>query len=161
MAGLERVVGAACLVGQLPYPGVDDGRRHAPVVQQRRVRGEALLAHQLLAVEVALLVAVLGVPGRWHRTHAAVVGHGASLNRFARPASRRYPRGAMRDFPPEISAFFSAPGQRPGPAPDTRSPVAFLRWMLRQQWQVIALSTAVGVLWQLPLTVGPWLFGKA
>ncbi len=67
----------------------------------------------------------------------------------------------MRDFPPEISAFFSAPGQRPGPAPDTRSPAAFLRWVLRQQWQVIALATAVGVLWQLPLTVGPWLFGKA
>ncbi len=67
----------------------------------------------------------------------------------------------MRDFPPEISTFFSAPGQQPGPAPDTRTPRAFLLWLLREQWQVIALATVVGVLWQLPLTVGPWLFGKA
>jgi ABC-type multidrug transport system fused ATPase/permease subunit len=67
----------------------------------------------------------------------------------------------MRDFPPEISVFYSAPGRKPGPAPDTRSPAAFLRWTIRFQWRVIALCTAVGVLWQLPLTVGPWLFGKA
>jgi ABC-type bacteriocin/lantibiotic exporter with double-glycine peptidase domain len=32
---------------------------------------------------------------------------------------------------------------------------------LTQQWQVLALATAFGVLWQLPLTVGPLLFGKA
>ncbi|HEX3223959.1 MAG TPA: ABC transporter ATP-binding protein [Nocardioides sp.] len=67
----------------------------------------------------------------------------------------------MRNFPPEITAFHSAPGRKPGPAPDTRTPAAFLRWFIRFQWKVIALSTAVGVLWQLPLTVGPWLFGKA
>ncbi|HEY3527749.1 MAG TPA: ABC transporter ATP-binding protein [Nocardioides sp.] len=67
----------------------------------------------------------------------------------------------MRDFPPEISTFYSAAGRKPGPAPDTRTPAAFLRWFLRQQWQVIALATAFGVLWQLPLTVGPLLFGKA
>jgi ABC-type multidrug transport system fused ATPase/permease subunit len=67
----------------------------------------------------------------------------------------------MRDFPPVISTFFSAPGQTPGPAPDTRSPMKFLVWFMRLQWQVIAVATAVGVLWQLPLTVGPWLFGKA
>ncbi len=29
------------------------------------------------------------------------------------------------------------------------------------QWRLILLTTAVGVLWQLPLTVGPWMFGKA
>jgi ABC-type multidrug transport system fused ATPase/permease subunit len=67
----------------------------------------------------------------------------------------------MRDFPPEITTFYSAAGRKPGPAPDTRTPAAFLRWFLRFQWRVIALSTAVGVLWQLPLTVGPFLFGKA
>src|SRR3954451_14497814 len=67
----------------------------------------------------------------------------------------------MRDFPPEITTFYSAAGRKPGPAPDTRTPAAFLRWFLRFQWRVIALSTAVGVLWQLPLTVGPLLFGKA
>jgi ABC-type multidrug transport system fused ATPase/permease subunit len=67
----------------------------------------------------------------------------------------------MRDFPPEISTFYSASGQRPGPAPDTRTPGALLRWFLRQQWQLVLLTTVVGVLWQLPLTVGPWMFGKA
>ena len=67
----------------------------------------------------------------------------------------------MRDFPPEISVFYSAPGRKPGPAPDTHSPAAFLRWFLRFQWRVIALSTAFACLWQLPLTVGPLLFGEA
>src|SRR6478752_2256078 len=67
----------------------------------------------------------------------------------------------MSDFPPEISTFYSAPGEKPGPAPDTRTPAALLRWFLRMQWRLILLTTAVGVLWQLPLTVGPWMFGKA
>jgi ABC-type multidrug transport system fused ATPase/permease subunit len=67
----------------------------------------------------------------------------------------------MRDFPPEITTFYSAAGRKPGPAPDTRTPAAFLRWFLRFQWKVIVLSTLVGVLWQLPLTVGPLLFGNA
>jgi ABC-type multidrug transport system fused ATPase/permease subunit len=67
----------------------------------------------------------------------------------------------MRDFPPEITTFYSAAGQTPGPAPDTRTPAAFLRWFMKYQWRVIALSTAFAVLWQLPLTVGPLLFGKA
>src|SRR3954470_15715618 len=67
----------------------------------------------------------------------------------------------MRDFPPEITTFYSAAGRKPGPAPDTRTPAAFLRWFMRYQWQVIALSTVFAVLWQLPLTVGPLLFGKA
>src|SRR4051794_27353762 len=67
----------------------------------------------------------------------------------------------MRDFPPEITTFYSAAGRKPGAAPDTRTPAAFLRWFLRFQWRVITLSTIVGVLWQLPLTVGPLLFGKA
>src|SRR6478736_4053293 len=67
----------------------------------------------------------------------------------------------MRDFPPEISTFYSAPGEQTGPAPDTRTPAAFLRWMLKLQWQVILLTATVGVLWQLPLMFGPYLFGKA
>jgi ABC-type multidrug transport system fused ATPase/permease subunit len=67
----------------------------------------------------------------------------------------------MRDFPPEISTFYSAPGEKTGPAPDTRTPAAFLRWMLKLQWQVILLTATVGVLWQLPLMFGPYLFGKA
>ena len=75
---LERVVGGAGLVGQLPYLAVDDRRRNAAVVEQRGVRGEALLPHQLLAVEVALGVAVLGVPLGRDGTDAAVVSHESS-----------------------------------------------------------------------------------
>jgi ABC-type multidrug transport system fused ATPase/permease subunit len=56
----------------------------------------------------------------------------------------------MRDYPPQITGF-----------PDTRSPAAFLRWLLLRQPEVILSAMVVGVLWQLPLTVGPWLFGKA
>src|SRR3954465_12078431 len=67
----------------------------------------------------------------------------------------------MRDFPPEITTFYSAAGRKPGPAPDTRPPAAFLRWFVRFQWRIITLSVFVGVLWQIPLTVGPLLFGKA
>jgi ABC-type multidrug transport system fused ATPase/permease subunit len=67
----------------------------------------------------------------------------------------------MQDFPPRIATFFSGSDAAPTPDPDTRSPAAFLRWMLRQQWQVIAVATIFGVLWQLPLIVGPWLFGWA
>ena len=34
--------------------------------------------------------------------------------------------------------------------------------MLRpQQWQVIALSTLACLLWLMPLTFGPWIFGRA
>jgi ABC-type multidrug transport system fused ATPase/permease subunit len=70
----------------------------------------------------------------------------------------------MRDFPPTTTAFLPAPGGSDGPPlsdPDTRSPGAFLRWHLGQQRSVIVASMIVGVLWQLPLTVGPWLVGKA
>ena len=33
--------------------------------------------------------------------------------------------------------------------------------MLRQQWQVIALSTLACLLWLMPLTFGPYIFGRA
>ena len=67
----------------------------------------------------------------------------------------------MQDFPPRIATFFSGADDAPTPDPDTRSPAAFLRWMLRQQWQVIALSTLACLLWLMPLTFGPYIFGRA
>ena len=33
--------------------------------------------------------------------------------------------------------------------------------MLRLQWPVILTTTALGMLWQLPPTVGPLIFGRA
>ena len=67
----------------------------------------------------------------------------------------------MQDFPPRIATFFTGTDDAPTPDPDTRSPAAFLRWMLRQQWQVIALSTLACLLWLMPLTFGPYIFGRA
>ena len=67
----------------------------------------------------------------------------------------------MQDFPPRIATFFSGSDDAPSPDPDTRSPAAFLRWVLRQQWQVIALSTLACLLWLMPLTFGPYIFGRA
>ena len=67
----------------------------------------------------------------------------------------------MRDFPPSVQTFHAPAGARLDPAPDTRTPLAFLRWTLSLQWPVIATATLVGMLWQLPLMVGPWIFGRA
>ena len=67
----------------------------------------------------------------------------------------------MQDFPPRIATFFTGTDDAPGSDPDTRSPAAFLRWMLRQQWKVVALSSLACLLWLLPLTFGPYIFGRA
>lgn len=67
----------------------------------------------------------------------------------------------MHDFPPTVTAFGTGPDGRPGAVPDLRTPGALLRWQMRQQRSVIATAMFVGVLWQLPLTLGPWLVGKA
>jgi len=66
----------------------------------------------------------------------------------------------MRDFPPVIDTFY-ARGGNPTTAPDTRTPMRFLLWILRMQWPVILATTAMGMLWQLPPMVGPWIFGRA
>jgi ABC-type multidrug transport system fused ATPase/permease subunit len=67
----------------------------------------------------------------------------------------------MQDFPPRVRTFVSGDGSPAEADPDTRSPGAFLRWMLAQQWKVIACSTLSSLLWFLPMTLGPWIFGKA
>ena len=67
----------------------------------------------------------------------------------------------MRDFPPSVETFHARAGAQLDPAPDTRTPMAFLRWTLGLQWPVIIASGLVGMLWQLPLMVGPWIFGRA
>ncbi|HEX6149804.1 ABC transporter ATP-binding protein [Nocardioides sp.] len=67
----------------------------------------------------------------------------------------------MRDFPPLVSTFWVRTGEVVAEAPDTTSPTRFLRWVLRQQGNVVVVATLLGVVWQLPLIVGPWIFGRA
>ncbi|TGN62626.1 ABC transporter ATP-binding protein [Nocardioides eburneiflavus] len=67
----------------------------------------------------------------------------------------------MQDFPPRTATFFSGQDDAPSPDPDTRTPAAFLRWVLGQQKALIALSSLCYALWFLPMTLGPWIFGRA
>lgn len=67
----------------------------------------------------------------------------------------------MRDFPPLVSTFWSPEGHPVGDPPDTRGPLRFLRWVVRQQREVVVVATLLGVVWQLPLILGPWIFGRA
>lgn len=67
----------------------------------------------------------------------------------------------MQDYPPRIATFFTGTDDAPTPDPDTRSPAAFLRWVLGRQKTLIALSSLCYALWFLPMTLGPWIFGRA
>jgi ABC-type multidrug transport system fused ATPase/permease subunit len=67
----------------------------------------------------------------------------------------------MQDFPPRIATFYTGSDDAPTPDPDTRSPAAFLRWVLGQQKALITLSSLCYALWFLPMTLGPWIFGRA
>jgi ABC-type multidrug transport system fused ATPase/permease subunit len=67
----------------------------------------------------------------------------------------------MLDFPPRVTAFHTLPGETSTPVPDLRSPARFLVWQLRRQASVVASATLVGIVWQLPLTFGPWIVGRA
>lgn len=67
----------------------------------------------------------------------------------------------MQDFPPRVTTFFTGDGGAPDADPDTRSAAAFLRWLLRRQRGVVAWSSLSCLLWLLPMTLGPWIFGRA
>ncbi|QBR92458.1 ABC transporter transmembrane domain-containing protein [Nocardioides euryhalodurans] len=67
----------------------------------------------------------------------------------------------MRDFPPLVTTFWSPEGEPVGEPPDTRSPLRFLGWVVREQGSLVWIATLLGVFWQLPLIAGPWLFGRA
>src|SRR6266511_465545 len=78
MAWLERPVGDPAPRRRRVLLGGDDRGRQVPVVEERGVAGEALLAHQLLGVEAAVGLAELGVPFGGYLADAAVVGHRSS-----------------------------------------------------------------------------------
>ncbi len=63
----------------------------------------------------------------------------------------------MHDFPPRVDAYTPAETSRP----DTRSPASFLVWLLRVQWDVVALLGVTGLVWFLPGALSPLLLGKA
>jgi ABC-type multidrug transport system fused ATPase/permease subunit len=67
----------------------------------------------------------------------------------------------MRDFPPSVRTYYTLPGETPEAGPDLRSPGRFLWSVIQRQRDVVAAAAVVGVLWQLPLTVGPFLVGRA
>ena len=66
----------------------------------------------------------------------------------------------MRDFPPDIRASTDR-AESPADEPDTRSPRAFLWWMVRQQGSLFWFGLLVALIWMVPQTVGPWIVGRA
>ena len=62
----------------------------------------------------------------------------------------------MHDFPPAVDAYTPTATSRP----DTRTPSAFLWWVLRQQPDVVAVNALFGLVWMLPGTLSPFLLGK-
>ncbi|WP_149814748.1 ABC transporter transmembrane domain-containing protein [Serinicoccus marinus] len=71
----------------------------------------------------------------------------------------------MRDFPPTVTAWTEArdgAGHRAGIGiPDTRGPVRFLWWLLRQQGDLVLAGCLCSLLWMLPTALTPWVFGQA
>ncbi|RKT78315.1 ABC-type multidrug transport system fused ATPase/permease subunit [Terracoccus luteus] len=71
----------------------------------------------------------------------------------------------MRDFPPVTRAFGSSSSDAGSPGhvdePDTRTPRAFLAWMVRQQGGLFWFGLFVAVIWMVPQTLGPWIVGRA
>ena len=63
----------------------------------------------------------------------------------------------MRDFPPDVRAYTD----RGADAPDTRSPRAFLWWMVRQNGGLFWAGLLVALIWMVPQTLGPWMVGRA
>src|SRR3954470_22301174 len=63
----------------------------------------------------------------------------------------------MRDFPPPIRAYTD----RGAETPDTRSPRAFLLWMVRLNGSLFWAGLLVALVWMVPQMLGPWLVGRA
>ncbi|SDV02638.1 ABC-type multidrug transport system, ATPase and permease component [Microlunatus sagamiharensis] len=71
----------------------------------------------------------------------------------------------MHDFPPLVHAYSDGAAGAPERGelfrhPDLRGPKRFLVWLLRQQWQVLAVACLVSMLEWLPGSVGPYVIGR-
>ncbi len=97
----QRVVGCRGEVTDAPLAVVRHRGGDVAVVEQGGVRGEALLPHELLVVELALAApgraSVLGVPLRGDASHRLVVRHW-----FVHLAVGRGSRGRVRSHPRRI-----------------------------------------------------------
>ena len=49
----------------------------------------------------------------------------------------------MQDYPPRIATFYTGTDAAPTPDPDTRSPLAFLRWILGMESRLVLRSTTL------------------
>ncbi|NLT29012.1 MAG: ABC transporter ATP-binding protein, partial [Propionibacterium sp.] len=66
----------------------------------------------------------------------------------------------MHDFPPELVTDSGGVPVDPKRRPDTRSPSRFLRWLLRQQSDVVAAQILSALVRQLPMAITPYLLGR-
>ena len=101
----QRVVGGRAEVADAPLAVLRDGRGDVAVVEQAGVAAEALLAHELLVVELADLAApggspVLGVPLRGDAAHRLVVRHCCCPPRRGRGRGRPR-RASEQGMPPD------------------------------------------------------------
>ncbi|MGD8200082.1 ABC transporter transmembrane domain-containing protein [Ornithinimicrobium sp. W1679] len=75
----------------------------------------------------------------------------------------------MRDFPPTVTAWTPSADDPPADStarrsigvPDTRGPVRFLWWLLRQQPDLVLAGCLCSLLWMLPAALTPWILGRA
>lgn len=63
----------------------------------------------------------------------------------------------MKDFPPPLTHYTPEATTRP----DTASPARFLRWLVREQIDLVAVAALCSMLWMLPATLTPWILGRA
>ena len=115
--GRQRVVGRELVGLDLHRLDVDDRRRRLAVVQQRRVRREALGPRQLLGVQAPVGAAELGVTLARHLPELAIVRHARPF--VSLPAVMRERALSSRPRPLDARAckdrWGRCPGSGPGP----------------------------------------------
>ena len=87
---------------------------------------------------------------------ASLCAKGAKMGGALSVARPRVDR-PCETFRPTIRAYTD----RGADAPDTRSPRAFLWWMVRQNGGLFWAGLLVALIWMVPQTVGPWMVGRA
>ena len=63
----------------------------------------------------------------------------------------------MKDFPQTVDAY----ADPAAPHPDTRSPAAYLWWLVRDQGVLFLAALLVAIVWMIPQALAPWMLGRA